>query len=135
MIRLVKVTKVYGRETPAIRSSPKEVKGVVALRGVNLHVPRGEFCVLLGRSGSGKSTLLNLIGGLDTPTSGEVYVDGQNLAHLSEVQLTQLRRDKIGFIFQFFNLLPLLTVRENVALPALLRGETWQEVASRVEEL
>ena len=89
---------------------------VHALRGVDLDIERGEFVVLLGASGSGKSTLLNILGGLDVPTSGEVNFDGQRLDGAGEAVLTRYRREHVGFVFQFYNLIPSLTVRENVAL-------------------
>src|SRR6516225_2479443 len=85
---------------------------VVALDSIDLHIARGEMVSIVGPSGSGKSTLLNLIGGLDRPTSGEICIDGRAVAALSDDDLTRLRRDKIGFIFQFFNLLPSLTCLE-----------------------
>jgi putative ABC transport system ATP-binding protein len=89
---------------------------VHALRDVNLEIREGEFVVLLGPSGSGKSTLLNILGGLDVPTSGEAYWRDHDLAHAEESMLTRYRRDHVGFVFQFYNLIPSLTVRENVAL-------------------
>jgi len=89
---------------------------VHALREVDLEIYEGEFVVLLGPSGSGKSTLLNILGGLDLPTSGEAYWRDHDLAHASEAMLTRYRRDHVGFVFQFYNLIPSLTVRENVAL-------------------
>jgi putative ABC transport system ATP-binding protein len=108
---------------------------VTALDTISLAIPRGEMVSIIGPSGSGKSTLLNLIGGLDRSTSGEVRVDGQSLARLSDDGLTAIRRDKIGFIFQFFNLLPSLTCVENVSLPLHLRGWPRQKVADRAREL
>src|SRR3954466_9025349 len=90
---------------------------------------------IIGPSGSGKSTLLNLVGGLDRPTSGEVRVDGEALAGLTDDQLTRVRRDKIGFIFQFFNLLPTLSCEENVGLPLHLRGWARRQVQDRAREL
>ncbi|HTM70946.1 MAG TPA: ABC transporter ATP-binding protein, partial [Luteimonas sp.] len=89
---------------------------VPALRGVDLDLYRGEFVVLLGPSGSGKSTLLNILGGLDVPTAGEVWYEGHHLTGASERELTLFRREHVGFVFQFYNLIPSLTVRENVAL-------------------
>ena len=89
---------------------------VVALRGVSLEIARGEFVVLLGPSGSGKSTLLNILGGLDVPTSGEVSFGDHRLTGAGEAELTRYRREHVGFVFQFYNLIPSLTVRENVAL-------------------
>ncbi len=94
-----------------------------ALDDLTLVVPRGEFIAIVGRSGSGKSTLLNLAAGIDVATRGEVWVDGRELSKLSDDELTRQRRDRVGMIYQFFNLLSTLSVRENVALPLLLRGE------------
>jgi len=108
---------------------------VTALQGVTLHVPRGEMVSIVGPSGSGKSTLLNLIGGLDRPTAGEIRVDGESLADLPDDGLTMVRRDKIGFIFQFFNLLPTLSCLENVALPLHLRGWARRRARDRAGEL
>jgi putative ABC transport system ATP-binding protein len=108
---------------------------VVALDDVSLSIPRGQMVSIVGPSGSGKSTLLNLVGGLDRPTSGHVRVDGEELAGLSDDRLTRVRRDKIGFIFQFFNLLPTLSCLENVGLPLHLRGWPRQKVDDRAREL
>jgi len=108
---------------------------VTALENVELSIGRGEMVSIVGPSGSGKSTLLNLIGGLDTPTSGEVELDGNRLSGLSDDQLTRLRRDKIGFIFQFFNLLPTLTCLENCAIPLHLRGWPAKKIQERTQEL
>src|SRR5947209_18560386 len=108
---------------------------VVALDGIDLAISRGEMVSFVGPSGSGKSTLLNLIGGLDRPTSGQIRIDGQAVAMLSDDDLTRLRRDKIGFIFQFFNLLPSLTCVENVALPLHLKGLGRREIEKRAREL
>jgi putative ABC transport system ATP-binding protein len=112
LIELRGVTKVY-REGDAERA---------VLRGVDATIRRGELCVLIGRSGSGKSTLLNLIGGIDVPTGGEVVVDGLRLGQASEVDRTMFRRHRVGFVFQFFNLIPTLTVEENLRLPLELNG-------------
>lgn len=110
-------------------------RNVTALNGVSLVVPRGEMVSIIGPSGSGKSTLLNLVGGLDTPTSGQVSIDGQPLGGLSDDELTRVRRDKIGFIFQFFNLLPTLSCLDNVGLPLHLRGWPRRKVEARAREL
>jgi putative ABC transport system ATP-binding protein len=108
---------------------------VTALDHINLHVPKGEMVSIIGPSGSGKSTLLNLIGGLDRPTSGTITLDGQRLDGLSDDGLTAVRRDKLGFIFQFFNLLPSLSCLENVALPLHLRGWPRKKIEARAKEL
>mgnify|MGYP000882013986 FL=1 len=107
---------------------------VKALRGATFDVPEGSLVVLLGPSGSGKTTLLNIIGGLDTPTSGTVFVDGQEVSKLVEPELTQYRRGKVGFIFQFFNLVPTLTAEENVALVGELAGNA-DEAADLLERV
>jgi putative ABC transport system ATP-binding protein len=108
---------------------------VVALDDVTLTIAAGEMVSIIGPSGSGKSTLLNLVGGLDRPTTGAVRIEGQSLAELSDDDLTRVRRDKIGFIFQFFNLLPTLTCLENVGLPLHLRGWPRSKVDQRALEL
>ncbi len=112
-----------------------EGRTVHALQNIDLEVRRGEFLVLVGRSGCGKSTLLNLLGGLDKPSSGSVLVAGQDLALMNEASLTQYRRDTVGMVFQFFNLMPLLTVLENTILPALLAGKNKQQSEARGREL
>jgi putative ABC transport system ATP-binding protein len=124
MIRLTRISKVFNGK-----------RQVVALDGIDLDVARGELLSIVGASGSGKSTLLNLIGGLDRPTSGEIRIDGSALAALPDDELTRVRRDKIGFIFQFFNLLPTLSCLENVALPLHLRGWPRQKAQERAREL
>jgi putative ABC transport system ATP-binding protein len=108
---------------------------VTALDGVTLEIQKGELVSIVGPSGSGKSTLLNIVGGLDRPTSGTVAIDGQRLAGIGDDQLTLIRRDKIGFIFQFFNLLPTLTALENVSLPLHLRGWSKSKAQARAREL
>jgi putative ABC transport system ATP-binding protein len=106
---------------------------VRALAGVSLDIAAGAFVSVMGPSGSGKSTLLHLMGGLDLPTSGEVTVDGSALSRMSDDEVTILRRRKIGFVFQFFNLLPTYTAEENVALPLLLDGVSAREARPRVD--
>jgi putative ABC transport system ATP-binding protein len=96
---------------------------VAALRGVSLDIARGRLTAVMGPSGSGKSTLMHILAGLDTPTSGEVTVAGVDVTGLDDAELTRLRRDHIGFIFQFFNLLPMLTAAENIVLPLKLAGQ------------
>lgn len=108
---------------------------VTALQDVSLTIAKGEMVSIVGPSGSGKSTLLNLVGGLDRPSSGDVRIDGEALAGLSDDGLTRVRRDKIGFIFQFFNLLPTLSCLENVGLPLHLRGWARSKVDGRAREL
>jgi putative ABC transport system ATP-binding protein len=110
---------------------------VDALRGVSLAVEAGEFVALMGPSGSGKSTLLQLLGGLDRPTDGEVFLDGATISRLSDDQATRLRREKTGFVFQFFNLIPLLDVTENVALPFTIAGQdpSRGELAARIRDV
>jgi len=125
MIRLEEVVKTYRQG-----STP-----VPALAGVTLEIPDGEFLSVMGASGSGKSTMLHLIGGLDVPDSGSISVGGRELSRLSDDELTIFRRRNIGFIFQFFNLLPTLSAEENVALPLLLDGKPMREVRPRVESL
>jgi putative ABC transport system ATP-binding protein len=107
----------------------------VVLRGVDASIRRGEFAVLLGRSGSGKSTLLNLISGVDRPTAGEVIIDGTSVTALSERQRTLFRRRHIGLVFQFFNLIPTLTVEENLRLPLELNADVRSDGRRSVREL
>ncbi|WP_217165855.1 ABC transporter ATP-binding protein [Streptomyces sp. AC512_CC834] len=125
MVRVEDVRKSYGRDTAAVH----------ALRGVSLEVPRGELVALKGRSGSGKTTLLNIVGGLDVPDAGRVEVDGRNLAELDEDGLLALRRDRVGFVFQSFGLIPILTAAENVGVPMRLRRAAPREREERVELL
>jgi putative ABC transport system ATP-binding protein len=124
MIQLEGVTRRFEGQT-----------AVTALDDTTLTIPRGQMVSIVGPSGSGKSTLLNLIGALDRPSSGIIRVDGKSLADLSDDDRTRVRRDKIGFIFQFFNLLPTLTCLENVGLPLHLRGWRRKEVVARAREL
>src|SRR3569833_3293392 len=108
---------------------------VQALRGVDLSVAPGEFVVLAGPSGSGKTTLLNLIGALDQPTSGRLVVDGKNLETMNRAELARLRRDRVGFIFQAYNLLPVLTARENTELVLMLRGSSVAERHAKAAQM
>src|SRR5207302_4935069 len=110
---------------------PQGRRVVRALQGVSLRVEAGEFVSVMGPSGSGKSTLMHLLGALDSPTSGQVLFRGRALEKMSDRELSQLRRSKIGFIFQFFNLLPTLTAVENVALPLMLAGESRSQALRR----
>jgi len=125
MIRCIDVRKVY-------RQGKNEI---TALDGVSLDIARGEFAVIMGPSGSGKSTLLHLIGGLDRPTSGELLVDQRLVGQMADDQVTLFRRTRIGFIFQFFNLLPTLSALENVALPFVLDGRSKEEAEQRAKML
>lgn len=111
------MTDIVIRAQDVVKDLPLGKTIIHALRGVSLEVNAGEMVGIVGPSGSGKSTLLGIIGGLDTPTSGIVEIDGVNITRMNEDQLTEIRNQKIGFIFQFFNLIPTLTALENVALP------------------
>jgi putative ABC transport system ATP-binding protein len=125
MIRLVEIHKTF----------KQGASQVTALAGVSLHIAKGEFASIMGPSGSGKSTLLHLIGGLDQPTHGDVVVEGKVISQMGDDQVTLFRRERIGVIFQFFNLLPTLTAIENVALPAILGGRAEAEARAKSEAL
>ena len=112
ILRTQDLVKTYGKDDSVVH----------ALRGVNISVNKGEFVAIVGTSGSGKSTLLHMLGGLDRPTSGKVFVDSKDIFSLKDEALTILRRRKIGFVFQSFNLVPILNVRENIMLPLELDG-------------
>lgn len=123
ILKAVDLRKVYGQG---------ETK-VVALDNVNLEVEKGEFAAIVGTSGSGKSTMLHIIGGLDNPTSGQVIVDGQDLSHMTADELTIFRRRNIGFVFQQYNLVPMLNVWENIILPVKLDGKNIEK--SYIDEI
>jgi putative ABC transport system ATP-binding protein len=108
---------------------------VDALRGVSLSVAKGEFVAIMGSSGSGKSTMLHLLGGLDRPSEGSVLIDGINISQLNDEEATLTRREKTGFVFQFFNLISLLNVAENVGLPFLIAGDSLADHRERVDAL
>ncbi len=127
--------------TPAVRTEgvwkifQQAAEEVQAVRDVSLTVERGEFTALAGPSGSGKTTLLNVIGGLTRPTRGRVWVAGQEVSEMTNQQLAQLRLDEVGFVFQAYNLLPVLTAMENAEFPMLLQGVAAEERAARIGEL
>jgi len=121
MIRCIDVRKAY-------RQGENEI---VALAGVSIDIPRGAFAAIMGPSGSGKSTLLHLMGGLDRPSGGELLVDGRLIGQMADDEVTLFRRTNIGFVFQFFNLLPTLTALENVTLPLVLDGQSKSEADQR----
>jgi putative ABC transport system ATP-binding protein len=117
VVKLENVVKTYGEGDTQVR----------ALKGMDLSINKGEFVTIVGASGSGKSTLLHILGGLDHPTSGNVIIGGENIYHLKDNELSIFRRRNIGFIFQFFNLIPVLNVQENISLPTLLDNEQVDE--------
>jgi putative ABC transport system ATP-binding protein len=119
------LAKVYGERTTAVR----------ALDGASLEVRKSEIVAIMGPSGSGKSTMLHLLGALETPSSGQISLGGERYDGLDDAGLTRIRRDRIGFVFQFFNLLPSLNAEENVVLPALIAGDTGDGVRARSREL
>ena len=125
MIQVLKVSKKYlqGKQE------------ICALNDVSFGIEKGEFLSIMGPSGSGKSTLLNLIGGLDQPSAGEIFIDGSPLHGISDDALTLIRRKRVGFIFQFFNLLPILTAAENVGLPLLLDGVPFSRIREKAIHL
>lgn len=123
ILRVENLTKIYGRGENEVR----------ALDGVSFSVEKGEFAAIIGSSGSGKSTLLHLIGGVDTPSAGKVYVDGTDVYAQKEEALAIFRRRQVGLIYQFYNLIPVLNVRENITLPVLMDGREVNE--ERLEEL
>lgn len=125
MIEAVDVAKVYRRGRTEVR----------ALAGVSLTVPKGEFLSVMGPSGSGKSTLLNLLGALDVAGSGSLRIDGRELSRMRDDELSEFRRERLGFVFQFFNLMPTMSALENVMLPGMLSGRGQAELRRRAEVL
>jgi putative ABC transport system ATP-binding protein len=123
LVQLCDVSKTYGDHM------------VKALSAINLSIGKGEFLAIMGPSGCGKSTLLNIVGGIDRPTGGRVLIEGENILEYNDEALTTLRRRKIGYVFQFFNLLSTLTVAENVSLPLELDGRRHQTVMQDVEKM
>lgn len=125
VVKVKNLSKVYGTD-----ENP-----VYALNGVDLSIEQGEFLAIKGTSGSGKSTLLHILGGIDTPTEGEVWINGKNIAKMKEEERTLFRRENIGFIYQFFNLIPILNVEENILLPARLIDKKSKLPENFLEEL
>ena len=125
VIQFSDVVKIY----------PLRAGDVTALNHISFEVERGEFISIMGPSGSGKSTLLNLMGCLDTPTTGDIFMSGIGVRDMSDIELTNLRRDRIGFIFQYFNLFPLLNIIENVSFPQMLKSQASVDSKKAVEVL
>lgn len=124
IIEVKEISKTYGEGSAT----------VTALNSVNLSIDQGQFVTVMGPSGCGKSTLLHLIGGLDRPTSGSVWIDGKDISKMKDDELTELRRRKMGFVFQFFNLIPVLSAEENAALPLILDGVKPETARARAAE-
>src|SRR4051812_41294793 len=131
MIQIKDVTKLY----PAKESGGRENSSIHALDHISLHVTAGEWLSIMGPSGSGKSTLINLIGCLDQPSSGEIWLDGQNVAGISATELNRVRAEKIGFIFQQFHLIPFLTAVENVMLAQYFHSMTEDRKSTRLNSI
>src|SRR5512145_2908050 len=123
-VQVEKLTKIYGSGATAI----------TALDHVNIAIREGEFVAIMGPSGCGKSTLLHLLGGLDRPSDGKVIIEGTSIAEMDDDHLTELRRRRIGFVFQFFNLIPVLNALENAALPLLLDGMRPEQAKAKAGE-
>lgn len=125
IIKTENLEKIYGKSTVKTH----------ALKGINMEIPRGSFSCIIGKSGHGKSTLMHIIGGLDKPTSGNVFIDGANISELSDSKLSELRAKKVGFVFQFFNLLQNLTALENIETAMMFGGSSSKEQRKKAEEL
>lgn len=130
---MVEIPKIVTQDLIRVYRTGKSE--VIALRGLDLEIQDKEVVAIQGPSGCGKTTLLNLIGGLDRPTAGSIVVDGANIVHYSDPEMVKYRRERVGFVFQFFNLVPTLTAKENVQLPMRLAGKTSEERKSRTNEL
>ena len=124
MIEVKDLSKVYGQGSAA----------VTALKDVSLSINKGQFVAVMGPSGCGKSTLLHLIGGLDRPSAGSVFIDGKDIAKMDDTKLTEMRRRQMGFIFQFYNLIPVLSAEENAALPLILDGMRPDKAVAKARE-
>ena len=125
ILNIKKLSKIYGKEDTEVK----------ALNNINLEINKGEFVVIVGKSGSGKSTLLHMMAGLETPTSGEVVIDNMNISSLDEKQRSLLRKEKIGLIFQSYNLIPVLTVEENIKLPTINTSNKDDKYVNELMEL
>lgn len=125
ILNIKKLSKIYGKEDTEVK----------ALNNINLEINKGEFVVIVGKSGSGKSTLLHIMAGLETPTSGEVVIDNINISSLDEKQRSLLRKEKIGLIFQSYNLIPVLTVEENIKLPTINTNNKDDKYVNELMEL
>lgn len=125
IIKTENLSQTYGAAETAVR----------ALKNINLEIEKGDFVAVMGPSGSGKSTLLHLLGALENPTSGSITLQGQKYSSLSDRQLTNIRRFNIGFVFQFFNLLPILTVEENITMPLVIAGKSARHFAKNLDKI
>src|SRR5579862_1922348 len=124
LVRTESITKIYGTSTESVH----------AVENISMGLEDGEFLAVMGPSGSGKSTLLYMLGGLERPTSGKAFLRDQDLSKLNDDELSRLRRTQMGFVFQFYNLIPVLTAQENVAMPMILDGVARPEALKRADE-
>ena len=130
---MVEIPRIVTKDLMRVYKTGKSE--VIALRGLDLEVGNGEVIAIRGPSGCGKTTLLNLIGGLDRPTAGSIEVDGSNIVQYPDSDMVRYRREKVGFVFQFFNLVPTLTAKENIQLPMRLAGQSSDKRNAKTEEL